>query len=244
MSSRISFSIALALLLALAVSADLAAQGKRGGKGGGHGRGGGQGYRQSGGQRHGQQHQYRYQYRYRQGMQGGGGMQGMQGMHGMKGMKGGMKGMQGMMGMAGDPRFQADREMFHFLLSNGKKIRRQVKMLENGIETVTESNDPKVAAVLKKHVASMYDRLEQGQPVRMGDPLFRALFQNADKITMEVKQTKKGVHVVETSDDPYVVKLLQAHAKVVSQFAKRGFQEAMKMHPVPKGEPGRAAAGN
>lgn len=216
MSSRNSFSIALALLLALAVSADLAAQGKGGGRGG---------------------------MRGMKGMQGG--MQGMKGgMKGMRGMKGMQGGMPGMMGMAGDPRFQADREMFHFLLSNGKKIRRQVKMLENGIETVTESNDPKVAAVLKKHVASMYDRLEKGQPVRMGDPLFRELFRNADKITMEVKQTKKGVHVIETSDDPHVVKLLQAHAKVVSQFAKRGFQEAMKMHPVPQDKPRPAAAGN
>ncbi len=177
-------------------------------------------------------------------MQGkmGQGMRGMKGMHGMQGMKGRMGGGPGMMGMAGDARFQADRQMFHFLLNNRKKIQRDVKILDNGVETVTESDDPKVAAVIQKHVASMYERLEKGQPVRMGDPLFRALFQSAGKVKMTVEKTEKGVHVTETSDDPYVAKLIQAHANVVSLFVKRGFDEARKPHPLPKNAPAKKAA--
>jgi hypothetical protein len=39
---------------------------------------------------------------------------------------------------------------------------------------------------------------------------------------------------VETSSDPYVVRLVQAHAEVLNQFIKNGRAEAMKNHDVPK----------
>jgi hypothetical protein len=41
------------------------------------------------------------------------------------------------------------------------------------------------------------------------------------------------VRVVETSQDPYVVKLLQAHAEVVSAFIANGRSEMMKNHTLP-----------
>ena len=236
MKARRWLALGLGLALVGMPALDVAAQGGRGMKGGGRGPGG------MGAQMGRQQYRYRYgQGKMGQGMRGKMGP-GMQGMHGMKGMKGRMGGGPGMMGMAGDARFQADRQMFHFLLNNRKKIQRDVKMLDNGVETVTESDDPKVAAVIQKHVASMYERLEKGQPVRMGDPLFRALFQNAGKVKMTLEKTEKGVHVTETSDDPYVAKLIQAHAKVVSLFVKRGFDEARKPHPLPKNAPAKKAA--
>ena len=55
----------------------------------------------------------------------------------------------------------------------------------------------------------------------------------ADKITAEHEATTRGVRVVETSNDFYVVKLLQAHADVVSGFIANGRSEMMKNHPVP-----------
>ncbi len=67
----------------------------------------------------------------------------------------------------------------------------------------------------------------------MRDPLFAEIFKHADKIKMQHEDTDKGVRVTETSDDPYVAKLIQAHAKVVSGFVERGFAEAMKNHPAP-----------
>ncbi|MCA9050212.1 MAG: hypothetical protein KDA89_15860 [Planctomycetaceae bacterium] len=67
----------------------------------------------------------------------------------------------------------------------------------------------------------------------MRDPLFRAIFANADKITMKVEHTDKGVVVHETSEDAYVVKLLQEHAKVVNLFIRNGFQELPKNHAAP-----------
>ena len=67
----------------------------------------------------------------------------------------------------------------------------------------------------------------------MRDPLFAELFRHADKIKMQHEDTEHGVRVVETSADPYVARLIKAHAKVVSGFVDRGFDEAMKNHAVP-----------
>jgi hypothetical protein len=45
--------------------------------------------------------------------------------------------------------------------------------------------------------------------------------------------TRAGVRVIETSEDPYVVKRLQAYAEVVSAFIVNGRSEMMKSHPLP-----------
>jgi hypothetical protein len=132
-----------------------------------------------------------------------------------------------------DPDFVKDRDTFHFLLEHHQQIRREVKELPNGVETVTETDDAQLVAKLQEHVAAMYDRLEKNRPVRMRDPLFAAIFRHADKVSMKLDKTPKGVRVVETSDDPTVVRLIQAHAKVVSAFVARGFDEAHQMHPLP-----------
>jgi hypothetical protein len=132
-----------------------------------------------------------------------------------------------------DPTFEADREVFHFLLSNGDKIRRQIKNLKNGVETVTESDDEEVAAKIREHVAAMYDRVKEDRPIHMRDPLFRELFAYVEKIKLTHEETDKGIRVKETSDDPYVAKLIQEHAKVVSLFIKNGRAEARKNHAVP-----------
>jgi len=132
-----------------------------------------------------------------------------------------------------DERFQEDRTLFQYLLTNHKKIARNVTQLENGVETLTESDDPEVAAKIKEHVEWMQYRVEETKPIRMRDPLYAELFRHTDKIRMVLVETPKGVRVTETSDDPYVAKLIQSHAKVVSGFVARGFTEAMKNHPVP-----------
>ena len=108
-----------------------------------------------------------------------------------------------------------------------------MKNLPNGVEALTESSDPKIVALLQEHVAAMKVRLEKKWPMRMWDPLFAALFQNADKVTMTVTNTKAGVKIVETSSDPYVVKLLQAHGGAVSGFVKDGMSGMHVSHPAP-----------
>jgi intracellular sulfur oxidation DsrE/DsrF family protein len=132
-----------------------------------------------------------------------------------------------------DDRHDSDRDVFQFLLTNHEKIKRTVKELPNGVETLTESETPEVAAKIQEHVEWMNVRIKDTKPIRMRDPLFAEIFKHTDKIKMHHKDTDKGVLVTETSDDPVVVKLIQAHAKVVSGFVERGFAEAMKNHPVP-----------
>lgn len=137
-------------------------------------------------------------------------------------------------GHAGDPQHDRDHSVFFFLIDHKESITRTIKNLPNGIETVTESTDPDVAAKIQDHVEAMYDRMEHVNPIRMRDPLFREIFANAKKIQMEVEHTEQGVRVKETSDDAYVAKLLQKHAQVVSLFIKNGYSELPKNHDAPK----------
>lgn len=136
-----------------------------------------------------------------------------------------------------DDQHEVDMEVFHYLLENHEKIRRTVKELDNGVETLTESDDPSVAAHIKTHVEQMTVRIEKPSPIRMRDPLFAELFQHTKKIKMTHEDTPKGVKVIETSDDPYVATLIKAHAKVVSKFVDKGFAEAAKNHAVPGRKP-------
>ena len=132
-----------------------------------------------------------------------------------------------------DERHAEDHNVLHFLLTNHEKIRREVTELPNGVETLTESDDQEIVAKIQEHVYWMQQRIEKTQPIRMRDPLFAELFRHTDKIRMVHKDTDEGVRVTETSDDPYVAKLIKAHAKAVSGFVDRGFAAAMKNHSVP-----------
>ncbi len=127
----------------------------------------------------------------------------------------------------------ADREVFHFLLEHHKKIKRTVKLLDQGVETVTESETPEVAKKIQEHVPAMYERMKNRRPIRHWDPLFTELFKHGDKIKMTVENTQNGVRVTEISEDLKLVKLIQAHADVVSKFVENGFSEAHKEHALP-----------
>ncbi len=137
-------------------------------------------------------------------------------------------------GRGRDERHAADREVIHFLLAHHDKITRRVKERPDGVETVTESDDPQIAAKIKEHVKWMDYRIREQKPIRRRDPLFAEIFKQTEKIDMQRTETADGVRVIETSDDPHVVRLIQAHAKVVSMFVKRGFAEAAKNHSVPR----------
>jgi len=159
------------------------------------------------------------------------------GMHGGgKGMHGGGMGMQGGgMGMhGGDASMNEDRAVFHYLLDHRNVIQRQVTKLPDGVSTLTESDDPAVAQKIRDHVQAMHGRLTEKRPIHMRDPLFAAVFENADKVTMKIEPTPKGVRVTETSTDPHVAALIHAHADVLSAFLAHGYEEVQKNHPVPE----------
>ena len=202
---RRSSKIAIALAAALGIGATLAVFAHPGGMGQGMGAGTGPGM-------------------------GSGMGPGM--MHGMgPGMRGGMG--PGMMRgpMAGgmhDDAFRADMGLVHDMLGSHERIERKVTNLPNGIRTVTESDDPQVAATIKAHVASMANRLEEGREFNLFSPTIPVLFENKDKIRTAVEQTGKGVIVTQTSDDAKIVAALQAHAGEVSELVRDGMAAMMR----------------
>lgn len=172
---------------------------------------------------------------------GRGGMHGMgmgmgMGMHGQMGqdtpdqMGPGMRGQmgRGMMGMGpgmmGGNATRGERSDIHDLFSNHDQIKRTVTNLPDGIRTVTESDDPQVAATIKKHVAEMGKRVEEGRDpgLPIETPALRAIFRDKDKIKTAYETTEKGIIVVQTSTDARAVKALQDHAAEVSDLAQRG----------------------
>jgi hypothetical protein len=129
----------------------------------------------------------------------------------------------------------------HDLFSNHDKMTRTVMNLPNGVRTVTESSDPRVAQLLKDHVASSQQRVESG--VDPGLPIesdaLRTIYANYKKIQTTVETTATGVIVVQTSDDPATVTALQQHASEVTTFVDEGMaamhNAMMKKHGMPGG---------
>jgi len=144
----------------------------------------------------------------------------------------GQEGCRGCMRM-GQSQGPQDMQTIHALFNEHKKIRRTVKNIENGVETLTESDDQAVQAMIVEHALAMQKRLENKQPIRQWDPLFAELFKHAEKITMQISKTQRGVRVVETSSDAYVVKLMQSHAQGVSEFVAEGMSSMHKSHELP-----------
>jgi hypothetical protein len=79
----------------------------------------------------------------------------------------------------------------------------------------------------------MEKRVKGKQPIHLRDPLFAEVFRHTDKMKVVYEKTEKGMRVTETSDDAYVVKLIQAHADVVSLFLKNGFDEVRRNQDLP-----------
>ena len=116
----------------------------------------------------------------------------------------------------------ADMDLVHDLLMDHTKIRRTVTNLPNGIKTVTESDDPKVAQTIKAHVASMSERLKDGREFNIFSTTLPVLFENRDKIKSEVTVTEKGSIVTRTSSDPRVIAALHGHAAEVTELVQDG----------------------
>jgi hypothetical protein len=123
-----------------------------------------------------------------------------------------------------------DMMRIHALFASRGQIRRTVTDIPHGVRATTESDDPAVVAQLREHVQSMYARLTEKRPINTRDPLFAALFENADKIHVEIENTPKGIVVTETSADAAVVGLVRRHAEVVSRFIQNGMPEMMRSH--------------
>ena len=81
----------------------------------------------------------------------------------------------------------------------------------------------------------MVTRLEEGRnpKVMIQSPTLDAIFEVYDQIDTEIELTDTGIAVIQTSDNPDVVSLLQTHAAEVSDMSDRGMvavHERMTSH--------------
>ena len=149
-------------------------------------------------------------------------------MHGMGGMGG--------MGSMGGGSHGVMRTAMTLVHQHRDAIERTVENIPNGIITTTWSPlDEDAARTLERHVLEMKASLEKGETVRGWDPLFAEIFQHYDEIEMLVEPIEGGVRVTETSDNPEVVKLIQAHAVKVNEFLARGPAAVHEETPLPEG---------
>ena len=144
---------------------------------------------------------------------------------GMHLMGRGMMGMgPGTMGMAQDAATQSQLQVIHSLLVNHDRVTRTVTNLPDGIRTVTESNDPELAAQIKTHVTDMGRRVSAGDDpgLPIESEALHAIFRDKDKIRTSYETTANGVAVVQTSDDAKTVAALQTHAAEMTDLVQGG----------------------
>ena len=131
----------------------------------------------------------------------------------------------------GGPGMPAEaREQIHALFDAHDKIHRDLKITADGYTALTESDDPKVAAALKKHVKQMQARLGEGLSVRRWDPAFAEYCDHYAEMDHQFTPTDKGVRMTVKGRTANAVKIAQNHAKVVSAFAAHGWSEHDKKH--------------
>lgn len=121
-----------------------------------------------------------------------------------------------------DANSAADMGIAMNLVHENTKIKRTVTRLPDGIKTVTESDDPKIAQDIKAHVASMSGRLDSGKEFNIFSTTLPVIFDNAKNIKSSVEFTAKGAVVTRTSPDSKVAAALQAHADEVTELVKEG----------------------
>ena len=129
-----------------------------------------------------------------------------------------------------------DMTVIHSMFEHRDKIERTVKMLPDGAEAVTQSDDDTVASMLQEHVPAVKERVLENKPLppMTFHPVFVELIKHADEYTLEHEATDRGVKVRYKADNPYAVMLVQEHAKLVSRFVKNGMSEIHADYELPK----------
>lgn len=123
---------------------------------------------------------------------------------------------------------QTDMQVYMEMFAHHQQIRRSVERLQNGVRTVTESDDPHLTALLQAHVSKMYRHVAQGQEVRCMSNSLPTMFRHASQYSRRLSLTAHGVAVEETSDDPVVRDAIQRHADEVTAFVREGMPAMMQ----------------
>lgn len=149
-------------------------------------------------------------------------------MHGADGTGHDVVNMPGLRGLDATPQ---ESDELAVLFNNFETITREVENLPNGIRTVTGSSNEEVMETLVSHVTGMINRVEEGRDpqIMIQSPTLDIFFQRGEGINTDIEVTDAGIVVVQTSDDPELVKGLQVHAAEVSAMADRGMDAVHEM---------------
>jgi len=120
-----------------------------------------------------------------------------------------------------------DMTTYMDLFSRHTELHRTVELIPGGVRTVTETQDPDLAAQLQAHVASMYTHLNHGAEVSCMSGSLPVLFRNSRLYRRSLTNTASGVAVVETSDHPDISAAIRAHAAEVTGFVDNGMPAMM-----------------
>lgn len=120
--------------------------------------------------------------------------------------------------------------VIHSLFANHDKVKRSVELTDTGYRATTISEDKEVAKYLKRHVAQMESRLENGMGIRHWDPAFAELREHYDDMTIKVNDVDKGVSVDVVGKTPEAIKVAQNHAKIISGFVEKGNAQMHASH--------------
>ncbi len=123
------------------------------------------------------------------------------------------------------------RGVIHSLLAEHEKVKRTVELTGDGYRARTISDDPGVAAALRRHVDQMASRLEGGLGVRHWDPAFAELREHYDDLDVRVENLEDGVAVSLVGKTPAAVKVAQNHAAILSDFVEKGGERKHATHP-------------
>ena len=112
------------------------------------------------------------------------------------------------------------------IFKNHKEIKRTVTNLDNGIKTETYSDNEEIRAAIVNHVTLMVTRIQENRnpKVMIQSPTLDKLFNNFDKIETAIELTDTGIALIQTSEDPKVVKLLQTHASEINDMVEKGMR--------------------
>ena len=108
-------------------------------------------------------------------------------------------------------------------------MHRTVRDIPGGIEATTVSADPRVAALIKEHVSSMYARLDENRPFPY--PMSRsvpAMFANRTSYRRKLTLLPNGIAVAEVSDEPEMTRVIRAHAVEITGFVRDGMPAMMR----------------
>jgi hypothetical protein len=153
----------------------------------------------------------------------------MSGDHGMMGHHGGGMSQHdevNMPGLQGENASAQESADLAVMFNNFDTITREVKKLPNGIRTVTRSSDPAVMDALVNHSVGMIDRVGQldDPQILIQSRTLDIFFLRGEEIVSEVSIEDEGLVVIQTSDNPQIVKALHTHAAEVTAMAEHGMQ--------------------